>query len=317
MKHINPVSHLCPFLGLQDDADSLVAFPSNLNYCHHGQPISSIRFNHQEEFCLGKKHLECPVFLQEQAAPQSGAIGAYRAQTKVSQKKLGKSLVVLFVILTIFGVLGWTFTGKTPPAIQATASHQIVLPASNTPTYIYMPAVDDYSTATPSLPPTLTGTPTLHVPFFGSVTVTSSVTMTPSTTPTTFVSRHQADIPVGMDRKFVIHRLAKGESLDPHVKTYNTSVEAVKALNYYLYLTNPVRRDVLIVFPINFEDVSGMHVLIIYQVKELERGINIEDLAKHFHVNLKDFKYYNGITEAGDRPLVGDYFLIPHERLVP
>ncbi len=131
------------------------------------------------------------------------------------------------------------------------------------------------------------------------------------------MSKHRLDTPIGTDRKFIIHRLAKYESLDPYLEKYNTSMQAVSALNYYLYLVNPARRDILIVFPINFTDVSGMSVLVIYQLKESERGVNFEYLAGRFHVDLEALKYYNGVTDAGERPLVGDYYLLPLKRLIP
>lgn len=236
------------------------------------------------------------------------------------------NIIATLVTLTVLLMLAWQFLppATLQPLKSPTAVYTKVVPPTETP------KLPNTFTFTPR-PPTATGTPTLHIPFFGSITVTSSPTLTPSITPTKFVSKHQLDVPIGTDRKFIIHRLEEGESLDPHVLEYNTSIEAVLAINYYLYLTNPVKRDVLIVFPLNFADVSGLHVLTIYQMPESIhgvnpnlkvlnfRGINYEDLVLYLrnHINLEDFKYYNGITEPGDRPLVGDYFLIPQKRLVP
>lgn len=105
--------------------------------------------------------------------------------------------------------------------------------------------------------------------------------------------------------------------MEPYAEKYNTRIEAIIAINYYLYLTNPVWGDALAVIPIDFTDVSGMPVMTIYRVKEDERGENFEYLARKFKVALADFKSYNGITTPDERPLVGDLYLIPQPRRVP
>jgi hypothetical protein len=315
MNNAGPTSHFCPYIGLSDDADSSVAFPSNSNYCHRGQPAAGVRFNHQQEFCLGKKYIECPVFLREAAGPLPEHIRAHRAHVKTPQGNLRRNLLITVGALTAIAILGWAFINQySPPAQGEPTSRQVIPPASNTPTFINLlaPAM----TLSP-VPPAITSTPTLHIPLFASVTATIQPTATPSITPIPFVSKHRLDVPIGTDRKFIIRRLAAGESLDTYIQQYSTSFKAVKALNYYLLLTSSVKRDVLVVFPIGFTNVSGMHVLNIYQIKESERGVNFEYVAHKLKVDINDFKYYNGITEAGDRPLVGDYYLVPLKRIIP
>lgn len=309
MSNASPANNVCPFLGLEDDADSAQAFPSNINYCYRSSPIAPVKLDHQAEFCLAGKHRECPVFLREETGRLPGHIRAHRSRAPKNRRISRINIFTIVIALIVIIVLEWQFLSQTKTAIPTyTASSLPVKTLTSLPTITMTPL---------PAPATVINTPTLHIPFFGSVTVTSSLTLTPSVTATEFVSKHQLDVPIGTDRKFIIHRLAEGERLDPHVMQYNTSIEAVKAINYYLYLVNPVQRDVLIIFPLNFTDVSGMHVLVIYQVREDERGINIEYLAQKFKVDLTDLKYYNGITIAGDRPLVGDLFLIPQPRLVP
>ncbi len=325
MNNAVPVNPICPFLGLESDADSSQAFASNLNYCHHTNPIGAVTIGHQTEFCLSRKHRECPVFLRKEAGSLPRHLRT-ASRTKKTRRISPGSIIASIITLILIFMLGWQFFAQTKSSPVKTESPAYNAPSLSTETFTPIPSI---TTATP-LPPTAISTPTLHIPFFGSVTVTSSLTLTPSVTATQFVSRHQLDVEIGTDRKFIIHRLAKGESLDPHVLQYNTSIEAVKAINYDLYLTNPVRRDTLIVFPLNFTNVSGLHVLDVYQVLEVRynvnselginfRGINYEDLVLYLrdHIDLGDFKYYNGITEPGDRPLIGDYFLIPQKRRVP
>lgn len=318
-------NHTCPFLGLENDADSSQAFPSIINFCYRSTPAAPVKLNHQTQFCLSRTHPKCLVFLRQQAAPLPSEIRAhYGSQKKIRRRVSQRNIIAVIIALAVIVLFEWQFfTQINPPSLKVTAQ-------TRTATIQPSETLTPFPTHTATLPPiAITNTPTLHIPFFGSVTVTNSPTTMPSSTPTKFISNHQLDVEIGTDQKFIIHRLAEGENLDAHVLTYNTSIKAVIDLNYYLYLTNPVHRDVLIIFPLNFTDVSGLHILNVYQMPEIEikpvnpelginlRGINYEDLAHHLRVNLNDFKYYNGITDPSDRPLVGNYYLIPEKRLTP
>ena len=167
---------------------------------------------------------------------------------------------------------------------------------------------------TPSPVSTITGTPTLHIPLFASVTTTLSPTVTPSITPIPFTSKHRLNVPIGTDRKFIIRRVSFNENFDTYIQQYSTSFKAIQAVNYYLRINSGIARgDMLVIYPIGFTNVSGMHVLVVYQIQELERGENYEYIARKFKIDIADLKYYNGITDTGDRPLVGDYYLIPRQ----
>ena len=55
----------CPFLGMADDPDTLMAFASEWNCCHYAYPPVVVQFRHQQGFCLCSKFTDCPVFLRE------------------------------------------------------------------------------------------------------------------------------------------------------------------------------------------------------------------------------------------------------------
>jgi hypothetical protein len=122
-------------------------------------------------------------------------------------------------------------------------------------------------------------------------------------------SRNQLDVLLGTDRKFIIHKVLDGESLEQYVEKYDTSREAILAVSPNKEV--PVWVDALMVIPVGFTDAAGLPVLVVYQVKEEQRGVSTEELAKILRVDLQDFKYYNGVTEDWDRPLVGDYYIVP------
>ncbi len=52
----------CPHLGLKDDAQTCVGFPSSWNLCHHCQPVRVVHLKHQRHVCLTNAYLGCPVF---------------------------------------------------------------------------------------------------------------------------------------------------------------------------------------------------------------------------------------------------------------
>jgi hypothetical protein len=315
MNNASRTNIACPFLGLRDDADSSLAFPSNSNYCYRSQLGSPVQYNHQAEFCLSEKHHECPLFLRgsQQAEITSRHLRVPRRYG--SKTKFRRNLAIALGALIVVFALGWGIMRQRAPFLGL---EQIPQPVSESafPT----------ATATPTRPPTMTAslasptltpTPTLHVPFFESVTVTQTPTRTVTPLPTLYISKHQLDLPIGTERKFIIHRISSGERLEPYAEKHKTNVAAIMAINYYLYLTNPVWSDALLIIPIGFADVSGLPVFSAYQVKEDERGVNFEYLARKFKVSLADFKNYNGINAADDRPLVGDLYLAPLPRRIP
>lgn len=54
----------CPFLGLEDDRQSLASFPSLLNLCYRNEnDPRAVDTSHQSNFCLSWNHKRCPVFL--------------------------------------------------------------------------------------------------------------------------------------------------------------------------------------------------------------------------------------------------------------
>lgn len=179
-----------------------------------------------------------------------------------------------------------------------------------------LPAVIPYATATVALPTsTHTAQPAI---FIASPTSTLSVaaTLIPTSTaiPTSIVYKRGLDIPIGDYYKFVIHKTKSGERLETYAEKYNTTVEAILAINYKL--TNPTWSSILFVIPVGFSNVEDLPIFVVYEVKPDDRGISTEGLANLLRVNPVDLKYYNGMSAAGERPLVGDLILVPWSKPV-
>lgn len=64
----------CPYLGLKEDANTALDFPSQGNYCHHSRPIAPVNTDHQEQFCLTGDHTQCPVYKSIMPVPLPAAI---------------------------------------------------------------------------------------------------------------------------------------------------------------------------------------------------------------------------------------------------
>jgi hypothetical protein len=56
------ISDVCPHLGLKEDAQTCMGYPSTWNFCHHCKPAVVILLNHQHHVCLTSTYMTCPVF---------------------------------------------------------------------------------------------------------------------------------------------------------------------------------------------------------------------------------------------------------------
>jgi hypothetical protein len=52
----------CSYVGLHDDAQSLAAFPSALNFCHRLIEPKPVKLDYQQQYCLSPAHQRCIVF---------------------------------------------------------------------------------------------------------------------------------------------------------------------------------------------------------------------------------------------------------------
>ena len=287
----------CPSLGLMDDKDTSLGFPSNWNTCQRSSPIATPRFEHQAEFCLGGKYGECPLFLSQQARPMPQALRNPRnSSDKTGNNSLRNFGIALMVFVAVLA-FGW----------KAAAGQWVSSPLIAQATW----------TASPSEEPALLllSPPTISVSVISTLTPASSAMETSVTIPINTLSKNRLEVPIGTQYKFVIHKILEGETMDQFAAQFNTSVEAIVAVNYSR--KNPGWSGTLLVIPFGFTDFAKLPSFVVYQVAENDRGTSVEKLAKSLRVAPLDLKYYNGWTNDGDRPLVGDYLLVPRLRPNP
>ena len=278
----------CPYLGLEDDADTSLAFPSIWNTCHRGRRIVSPSLQYQGEYCLGENHRNCVVFTAEQATlPLPHRLRASHGHANMYRRGPFRSLVLIFIGILVLAGLGWGFfaQGYILPKV-------IEIPSST-------------MTALMTLAATYTAAPTATPTF--AMTVTPKPVLTDQA-----VSKRQLDQPIGSDYKFVIHKILYGENLNQCASRYNTSIEAIMMVNYDL--KTPVWVDTLVIIPVGFTNVYGLPAFEAYEVPR--DNMSLQVLALSFGVSLKDLRYYNAIGME-ESLHVGDWLLIPRPRRKP
>jgi hypothetical protein len=67
---------VCPHLGVEEDLQTCLGYPSLWNLCHHCRPAAPVRLSHQRSMCLAQAHTGCPVFLRPEDQPLPLAIKA-------------------------------------------------------------------------------------------------------------------------------------------------------------------------------------------------------------------------------------------------
>jgi LysM repeat protein len=291
------INRTCPSLGLMDDKDTSLGFPSKWNTCQRSNPLAPPRFEHQEEFCLGGKYRECPLFLSQQTMPLPKDLRIPRSSADITRKNSLRNLVIALMIFIAISAVGWRMAAGRGRA--SLLSEQVTW------------------TASPSAEPTSTliDPPTISVAVIPTMTLTISGMATDVAIPLSVPSNHQLDEQIGTDYKFVIHKIVQGETLSQLAEKFDTSVEAILAVNYSK--KNPGWSGTLLVIPVGFTDFSEIPGFVVYQVAEKDRGTTVEKMAEYLQVDPLDLKYYNGWTTDGDRPLVGEYLLIPRPRPIP
>lgn len=64
-----PGAQTCPYLGIPEDPQTCVSYPSHWNLCHRARPAALVKLSYQRDVCLGGAHVHCPVFQREEIKP--------------------------------------------------------------------------------------------------------------------------------------------------------------------------------------------------------------------------------------------------------
>ncbi len=273
---------LCPFLGLDDDRETALSYPSIHNCCYHVKPASPVNLIQQRQYCLSNKYNTCPVYSNENVTRLPEGWGNH----KILPIKLKPWMVwalVIFAILLIVLVsylLGWF----KKPAVT-------------------LPTLFTTTPTTSIVEPYITKQPTIVL-----FTETPAPTITEVPTKPIEIAPHMLETPFRNSPQLLVHRVQEGEGFILLAEKYLTSVDAIKAINYAI--TDSLLYNQILVIPLNTTDITSLPSFSVYQ--EQEGGVTIEELANRMQIDAASFSSYNELPLSY---LVsqGEMLLIPHQ----
>lgn len=172
------VEGFCPFLGLADDPQTRLAYPSAWNLCHRAAPPAAARDEHQSLYCLTSGYTVCPVLRGKRSAPLPDAIRAPKVESGQGRWRTSWSVVAAVGLLLLGFVSGWMARSYLWPLISLGEAIGAGLPTVS-------PSPEMVSGAwTPTSSPSPTASPTLS-PEAPTSTATPLPTLTPTATPQT------------------------------------------------------------------------------------------------------------------------------------
>lgn len=292
---------ICPFLGLQDDSETALSFSSPRNRCYHVRPSASVRPEQQSRYCLTAAHTDCEEYHRESGSPLPPNLIDSQHQSRFGNKtKAGFwAILGIIVILIAWQVLSHGLFGHAGRG-HSQANMPALMPSANQLTVLLVPT---------QLEGTLTPADWTTTPLPSVEVVTMTPTITPTLTPTftpTLELPHALETPIGTATKFLIHRIARGESLVFLAEQYRTTEAAIRSVNYFL--PTPIWVGYLVIIPLDQTDVENLPVFEAYQVTG---NISVEDLARQLLVDPGILENYNGLQDA-QIVTVGEWLLVPH-----
>ena len=170
------VEIFCPFVGLADDSQTRLAYPSAWNVCYRAASPASPRLEHQSAYCLTSGYLACPVLRGKRDAPLPKAICAPRVESGQGRWRTSLSVVAAVGLLLLGLMSGWMARSYLWPLISLGEAIGAGLPTVS-------PSPEMVSGAwTPTSSPSPTASPTLS-PEAPTSTATPLPTLTPTATP--------------------------------------------------------------------------------------------------------------------------------------
>ena len=270
-----PGKGICPHLGMAEDPQTCLAYPSEWNLCQRARPAAAVRLEHQRAACLLPVHTACPVYQSEQAK----SLPAHLRKPRSMPGSRKMALLVVVVALIGFGL--WAAWRSNPgmallvqdnlPSFNST---QPASPrASNLATFAIPP-----SPAAPQVSAQKTFPPPVPSPIRDATSV-----------PLKNCGYALEDRIELEGRVLTLHQVAYGESMDMLALNYETSIQAIQALNYFL--PSPLWANVVIVIPIGSTDVSDLPIF--EPALVAEPVVSQDTLAQQLSATAVDLVYNN------------------------
>ena len=295
---------ICPYLGITRDPATHMGYSSDENLCFKERKPHSPNYAIQIRTCLSPTYINCMTYQGFQPHPVPLTI--LEKQPVVHSKKLIRKPVaelvlgLLVVLGTLSGILFFTsripFSQQPPKESAGGGRIRTALPNAAMPN-----SVSFSETASQ----TIFGTNTSN---FAEVIVSSPSILETGTTLPDLYRYEVTRIPGGSDQSFLVHVVLYGETLDMIAVKYNTTIEAIMAVNYKL--KPPIWAGSPLVIPIGAQGTIGLPSFDVYVV-ESHDNITAESLAAVLGVEEMKLEYYNNCSKDC-KFSNGDVLLIPH-----
>ena len=187
------------------------------------------------------------------------------------------------------GYLGsWLYPNTSPANGVSLATATIRLDMTNPAQIGTLPSL----THTASLPQALLTTTSVPLK---SWTPTHAISLTkPGFTAIVKKCGYTLDTPFGADIKFSLHQVARGETLDKLTAQYQTTVDAIRAVNYSL--PPSIWEDSIIVIPIGVSDATGVPSFEPYWADGTI--FSLEELALELSADAQALLKYNAFSDS-------------------
>jgi hypothetical protein len=287
----------CPYLGLRGDPETQVSFPSQSNFCHHLKTSAPVSLEYQRAFCQSAHHTQCLVFHQEGHLRLPVEAQVIASNGKIIRRSWILVIALVLILLAVGGIaLG--------PLDQGISSLSLPISPHTNKT---LPAPSGTARPSPSLP-ALSGalgyfTPTTFRPTAAlpSGTVAFEVTLATAT-----CAPLGLETPVGTNPTLLIHRVLPGENLELIAAHFDTSIEAIQNINYFL--PSPLWADLPLVVPLGRTQTVGLPQFEAYEVSA--NGIEVEQLAQSLGVDAMQLRKYNLLPERATL-IAGQWLILP------
>jgi hypothetical protein len=121
----------CPFIGLSNDPDTVMAFPSQRNHCHRVKSAQPVWIDYQSTHCLTFTHRHCTVLLKKstRSLPREIALGPEKKQPTAMIVSFAVVFILMTIGLLLFGGWQWTSASDWFASPGSTPAQQDVIEA--------------------------------------------------------------------------------------------------------------------------------------------------------------------------------------------
>lgn len=296
----------CAFLGVAEDSQTRLAYPSPANLCYCASPAQSVPIQHQEIFCLQPAYERCPIYSEcleigrlDAPLPLDAPASAGSGRRRSPWPWYGLAFLIAALLLGTYFALtaglipvlsGLPVFGALPTATATPTGLPTAVAALPSATFTATPEPSPTSTPEPSLTPTetpvptATGTPTLAAPTPGP----------------------GFGITFGPGERFLLHQVGEGEFYAQIARLYDTTVRVLQAVNSSGESAILRPGTVLVVLPGETDHTAVTPYLAVL----VETPTPLTDLAIAYGLTLEDLRLLNDLGPYPDVP-AGRWLVVP------